>query len=125
MEKEERLELGLRNSAEQQSEKSENFIKIYANNVVMGLSLWDINLTFGEIVDSTQEGEPIVEQKVKINMAKEFAKALSNLLSANIAVYEQQYGEIKLINALAEANPVDEPVEAEMKVVSNKRNKNR
>ncbi len=125
MEKQERLELGLRNSAEQQSEKSENFIKIYANNVVMGLSLWDINLTFGEIVDSTQEGEPIVEQKVKINMAKEFAKALSNLLSANIAVYEQQYGEIKLINALAESNPVDEPIETEMKVISNKRNKNR
>jgi Protein of unknown function (DUF3467) len=121
MEKQERLELGLRNSVEQQSEKSEKFIKIYANNVVMGLSLWDINLTFGEIIDSTLEGEPIVEQKVKINMAKEFAKALSNLLSANIAEYERHYGEIKLINALAE----NEPVEAEMKVVSNKRNKNR
>jgi hypothetical protein len=125
MEKKARLELGLRNATDQKSEKGDNFTKIYANNAVMSLSLWDMSLTFGEIIDSTPEGEPIVEQKVKVNMSKEFTKALSNVLSANIAEYERNYGEIKLINALAEANLSSEPSETEMKVVSNKRNKNR
>jgi Protein of unknown function (DUF3467) len=121
MEKEEMLELGLRNVNEQKSEKSDHFTKIYANNVVMSLSLWDMSLTFGEIIGTTLEEQPIVEQKVKVNMSKEFTKALANLLSSNVASYERQYGEIKLINA--EAESLGESVE--VKPEESKRSKNR
>jgi Protein of unknown function (DUF3467) len=89
-------ELGLREQNSQISNKGDGFTKIYANNIEMNVTHWDMSLIFGEIVG--EEGDkPIVEQKVKVNMSKEFTKALLNLLTVNIAAYEKQYGEITVI----------------------------
>jgi hypothetical protein len=41
-----------------------------------------------------EKGLPIVEQKVKVNMTREFMKALSNLLATNVQEYEAKFGEI-------------------------------
>ena len=95
MEKNKLEELGIRRADAFTNRQSESFVKIYANNVQMGVSNWDMHLFFGEIVGE-QEGRPIVEQKVKINMTKEFVKALANLLTTNIAVYEARYGPIRI-----------------------------
>lgn len=105
MNKEEAKKLGLKSYDDQDNQPGPNFTKIYANNVGLGASNWDMNLTFGEIVGQHPDGKPMVEQKVKINMSKEFMKALSNLLSKNLEAYEQRFGEIKLIKV------EDEPME--------------
>jgi hypothetical protein len=93
--------MGLRNAADQTNIKSDNFVKIYANNVGIGATNWDMGIVFGEILGIGDEGKPVVEQKVKINMTREFMKALSNLLSANIRAYEEKFGEISLENLFA------------------------
>lgn len=92
--------LGLKRVKDQDMYKSENFIKIYANNVQMGISMWDMHLTFGEIVDE-KDGRPQVEQKVKVNMSKEFLKALCNLMTVNIARFEERNGPIQIISDFA------------------------
>jgi len=99
MKQEEILELGLRQSGNQITERSDNYMKIYSNSVQMAVSVWDMNLVFGEIIGD-ENGTPIVEHKVKVNMSKEFAKAVLNLLKTNIAEYEANFGEIKLMNRL-------------------------
>ncbi|MGD9562557.1 MAG: DUF3467 domain-containing protein [Pyrinomonadaceae bacterium] len=109
MNKEEAKELGLKSYDEQDNRPGDNFIKIYANNVGLGVSNWDMSLTFGEIVGTNDKGQPIVEQKVKVNMSKEFVKALTNLLHANMLAYEKKFGEIKMINV--EDMPEDLSVE--------------
>lgn len=74
------------------TQKRENFIKIYSNNVTVGVSKWDINLVFGEIIGLNDEGVPIVEQSVKVNMTREFAKAVCALIKNNIEHYEKTFG---------------------------------
>ena len=76
---------------------SPNFVKIYSNNIQMTITLWDMSLMFGEIGE-TKDGKVTIEQKVKVNLSKEMTKALSNLLNRNLAAYESQFGEIKMLS---------------------------
>jgi hypothetical protein len=98
MDKKEMAKRGLRNATDQQNVPSPEFKKLYVNNVIIGASNWDMNLTFGEIIGLDEKGVPVVEQKVKLNMSKEFLKAVANLLAVNVAVYEERFGEIKFID---------------------------
>lgn len=98
MEENEMQKLGLRKSGNQQNVESENFVKIYSNNVTLGASNWDMSLVFGEIAGVSEEGTPLVEQKVKVSMTREFAKALCNLLTINIQEFEKRFGEIGFVN---------------------------
>ncbi|MEO6050163.1 MAG: DUF3467 domain-containing protein [Pyrinomonadaceae bacterium] len=93
--------LGLRNYGSQTNIPSEHFVKIYTNNVGVSATNWDTSLIFGEIMGLDQDGEPVVEQKVKVNMTREFMKALSNLLTANVKAFEEKYGEISFDRLLA------------------------
>lgn len=120
MERKEILEMGLRPNKEQITQRSDQYLKIYANSVNMGVSLWDINLTFGEIVGE-EDGQPVVEQKVKVNMSKEFAKAVLNLLKLNIGQYEEQFGEIQLINQRADEIQQQALAEADNEKTAKKR----
>lgn len=98
MEKEKIEQLGLRNKADQHNAKSEAFVKVYANNVMLSASNWDMSLVFGEIIGLAEDGMPVVEQKVKVNMTREFIKALRNLLTVNLDLYEKHFGEIGFVN---------------------------
>src|SRR5258706_10415603 len=98
MEENEMQKLGLRKAVDQQIVQSENFVKVYANNVTLSASNWDMSLSFGEIIGLSEDGNPIVEQKVKVNMTREFIKALYNLLGVNIGAFEKQFGEIGFVN---------------------------
>jgi hypothetical protein len=83
------------NKKEQAVRKSDDFQRIYANNVHLSASIFDFSLTFGEITDDeTPEGKSIVEQSVRIVLSKEMTKVLSALLDTNIKAYEEHYGEI-------------------------------
>ncbi len=86
--------LGLRNAADQQNVRADNFVKVYANNVIIGATNWDMSITFGEILGLGENGQPVVEQKVKVNLTREFMKAFSNLLAANVQAYEDKFGDV-------------------------------
>src|SRR5437016_915601 len=74
--------------------RSEDFFTIYANNVALVFSTWDLSVILGEILGES-DGKPVVEETLKISMTREFAKVFSQILSTNIAAYEKQFGEIK------------------------------
>jgi len=73
----------------------ERFRQIYANNMQLSLSTWDLALTFGEIAGE-QEGKSVIEETTRVVMTREIAKVLANLLNTHIAAFEKQYGEIKI-----------------------------
>lgn len=95
---EEAKKLGLKNTQDQVNIQSPTFIKVYTNNVLFGATNWDTHLVFGEILGLDGNGKAVVEQKVKVNMTREFMKALSNLLTQNIKEYEEKFGEISFDN---------------------------
>jgi hypothetical protein len=61
----------------------------YSNNVAYGVNATDFVLIFGEIMDITN-GRATVERRARITMSPIQAKALINILSAQIRVYEEK-----------------------------------
>lgn len=98
MKKGEAKKLGLRDASSQKNFPSDTFTKIYANNVGLVATNWDMSLIFGEIMGVNSDGLPVVEQKVKVNMSREFIKALRNLITTHISEYEKRFGEIEMVD---------------------------
>jgi uncharacterized protein DUF3467 len=80
--------------------RSDYFRQIYTNNMAVSFSSWDVTITFGEIVGE-QDGKTVVEETTRVVMTREIAKVLTALLANHIAIFEQNFGEIKI--------PVGEP----------------
>ena len=70
--------------------------KFYANNVELRLSPWDFRITFGEVLDATEDGL-IIERKVIVSMSPQHTKAVLDLLERNVKRYEEEFGEINSI----------------------------
>ena len=75
--------------------KTEDYRESYANSVQVRLSIWDFLLVFG-----TME-QPAADQVTLNNfqgvyLSPQQAKALHNVLTHNIAQYEQTFGAISL-----------------------------
>ena len=85
--------------ADQLRIRTERFKQVYANNMQVGFSTWDLAITFGEIVGE-QDGKPVVEETVKILMTREIAKVLGTIIQSHITEYEANFGEIKLPSVL-------------------------
>ena len=83
------------NSATQQRVQAEEFGSLYANNVSIGFSTWDMWITFGEIVGE-QNGEPVIEEHTRITMSRELGKVMAILLGSNLRAYESKFGEIRV-----------------------------
>jgi hypothetical protein len=67
----------------------------YANSVQVRVSLWDFFLTFGTLQQTTQESVDIRNFQ-GLFLSPQQAKALANVLSQNVAQYENTFGPIKL-----------------------------
>ena len=67
----------------------------YANSVQVRVSLWDFFLSFGTIVQSTNDAVSIKNFQ-GIFLSPQQAKALVNILAQNVTQYEGAFGEIKL-----------------------------
>lgn len=89
-------------AADQLRVRADGYRQIYANNMSVGFSSWDLGITFGEIVGE-KDGQPVIEETVKVLMTREIAKVLAKILTNHIALYEAQFGEIKLPGADDEA----------------------
>lgn len=75
--------------------RSDDFISIYANNVAVSISVWDLSLTFGESIGE-EDGKPVIEETIKVLMSREMAKVMNRLLTHHIAEYEKKYGPINI-----------------------------
>jgi len=67
----------------------------YANSVQVRMSVWDFMLVFGTMSQETPD-ELTVKNFQGIYLSPQQAKALLNVLSHNLAQYEQTFGTIAL-----------------------------
>lgn len=67
----------------------------YANSVQVRVSLWDFFLTFGTLQQNSPESVDIRNFQ-GLFLSPQQAKALANVLTQNIAQYENTFGPIKL-----------------------------
>lgn len=68
---------------------------VYANNVAIGNSPFDIRIVFGEIGDSTPT-KITIHQKVQVTMSWLQAKILLEFLGRHVRGYEEKNGSISL-----------------------------
>jgi Protein of unknown function (DUF3467) len=76
-------------------QKSPDYRENYANSVQVRVSVWDLFLAFG-LVHQESPDQVTIENTQGIYISPQQAKALLNVLTQNIAQYEQTFGEIAL-----------------------------
>jgi hypothetical protein len=67
---------------------------VYANLVNFGTTVWDLRLTFGQMIKL--EDREQFEPRVSVTLPWLQAKAMSIYLQMNIFAYEKQYGKIDM-----------------------------
>ena len=75
--------------------RTEDYRDSYANSVHVRLSVWDFLLVFGTLSPQTPE-QVEIENFQGVYLSPQQAKALHNILGANLAQYEQTFGPIAL-----------------------------
>lgn len=75
--------------------RSESYLSVYASSAQLRVTLFDIQIAFGQILDAT-ERKIKFEDQVNVTMSPQHAKVLANLLVVNVANYEKQFGKINL-----------------------------
>ena len=76
--------------------RSPDYRDSYANSVQVRLSVWDFLLVFGRLGAQQVADQVEIENFQGIYLSPQQAKALNNILSANLAQYEQAFGPIAL-----------------------------
>ena len=69
----------------------------YSNSVQIRVSVWDFHLIFGQ-ANSESPDQLSIQNHQGIYLSPQQAKALLNVLSHNVAQYEQTFGPISLEN---------------------------
>jgi hypothetical protein len=83
-------------------EKTADYRDSYANSVQVRLSIWDFHMVFGTLDHQTRESVSINNFQ-GVYISPQQAKALLNVLTHNVAQYEQTFGPISLDNSQATA----------------------
>jgi hypothetical protein len=76
-------------------DKTTDYRDTYANSVQVRLSIWDFLLVFGTLEQQAAD-QVRIDNFQGIYLSPQQAKALSNVLSHNVAQYEQTFGAISL-----------------------------
>lgn len=77
---------------------SNEYRQIYANNLAIRTTNWDLLFDFGKIT-SISEDDISVEKLVGIVVSPQQAKAVSVQLASAISEFEKQFGEIRMETA--------------------------
>lgn len=75
--------------------RSSDFQTLYSNNVAMLSGFFDTNIMFGE-VQGIEDGDLVVEQKLKVIMSPAQAKIFCVLLWQQIRGYEDRFGSLEV-----------------------------
>ncbi len=78
-------------------QQAENFVNFYANHIELSFSAWDMRIFFSEVIGN-KGGKPIIEDKARVVMSLHHAKAFVAMLVQNMATFEKNFGEIRLLN---------------------------
>jgi hypothetical protein len=79
-------------------ERDQDFASLYANNIVLEPSVWDLKLIFGQLEQHT--GSPVISQHTAVAIPWIQAKLLEFYLRLFIAYQEKGQGPIKIPAAL-------------------------
>jgi hypothetical protein len=77
----------------------------YANSVQVRLTVWDFLLVFGTIEHQSPESV-VLENFQGIYLSPQQAKALNNVLTHNLAQYEQTFGKLALEPQVQTGGPI-------------------
>jgi hypothetical protein len=91
-------------SAPLEFERNEEFVSLYANNVMFRMTLFDLKMIFGQ-VDQREGNAVSVEQHTAITIPWIQAKLMIYFLQVNVAVFEAEHGKIKIPNRLMPPEP--------------------
>ncbi len=72
-----------------------DYRETYANSVQVRVSVWDFQLVFGTASSESPE-QVTIRNHQAVFLSPQQAKALMNVLSQNIAQYEQAFGTLNL-----------------------------
>jgi flagellar protein FlaG len=75
--------------------QSPDYRESYANSVQVRVSVWDFQLVFG-LASSESPDQVTIRNHQAIFLSPQQAKALLNVLSQNVAQYEQAFGTLTL-----------------------------
>lgn len=88
----------IRANVNRNQERSPDYFSVYANDLQMQTTPWDIRLIFGLItstpVDNT--GVVTVTQLGELRLSPQLAKLVTMILTQQLRGYEEQFGEIPL-----------------------------
>ena len=85
---------------------TEDYRENYANSVQVRMSVWDFFLVFGTMHQESPDKVQI-ENFQGIYLSPQQAKALLNVLTHNLAQYEQAFGTLALEPQFAPPGPVN------------------
>jgi hypothetical protein len=76
--------------------KAPQFLNTWANSANVTISFFDIKITFG-VVENVDESrsEIHIQDAASISMSPEHAKAVAELLSSHLDLYEKTYGALR------------------------------
>jgi hypothetical protein len=88
----------VRANANRRHTQSPSFFSIYANDVQVQTTPWDLRLIFGEITNVPTSKDPIVDimQLGELRLSPQLAKKMTEVLLDQLSTYEANVGEIPL-----------------------------
>jgi hypothetical protein len=76
---------------------SPTFVSLYANDVQVQTTPWDIRLVFGEIGDASEDGSGVdVRRLGEVRLSLPLTKKLTLILVQQLQAYEERIGQISM-----------------------------
>jgi hypothetical protein len=80
--------------------KSPNFFSVYANDIQVQTSPWDIRFVLGEMGDVSPDPATVnVRQVGELRISPQLAKHLAMIILGQLREYERRFGEIPAIKS--------------------------
>lgn len=87
----------------------DEFEALYANNIQVEHSVWDLKVIFG-ILDLSDAQKPKVTQHTSVNLPWSQVKLMSYYLRVAVALHESQNGKIPIPPSVVPADPATIPI---------------
>lgn len=84
--------------------RDEDFTALYANNVILQASVWDLKLLFGEL-DQSDPSKSLIEQHTSMALSWPTAKIAAYFITVNVLAHQASLGQIQLRPDVVPARP--------------------
>jgi len=81
---------------------------VYVNSATFNLGPYDVRMSLGQVESATEE-RLLVRTLATVIMSPQHAKAFSELLAKNVALYEQTFGQIQTTPISLPSSDIGEP----------------